>query len=701
MNLKFSIRARILLLAIVPILLMGGGSAFLARYEMRQYAEKEFEVNTRQELALFASFVRNILEEAQNNAALLARNPAVIAGEGRFPTFRHSSEDTEYTRDMLSPEARAIAEQFILLHETHKSYAEVFCAYPDGSYVTSLPRLTMKAGIDMSRRSWYTAGAISESDTALAGVYRNLAGYLAVPVTCKIKAASGELAGVAGIDVPLDFLSGLVERMKMGETGRFTLIEQSTGRVIVASVRPEFAGRILGEEVKSAGLEYLWRQPDGMRSVDLAGTPTRAISMTTDFGWKIIYLEDESELFAEVNRLVSIIFMFSLGISALIICVALLLTRSIVRPLEQLVGYARAVDAGNLDQTVDSRLFYGELEQLYKSLVRMLDSLKNSITEAKEQARSAREQEQLARQAMSEAEEARDMAENARRNGMHDAAGQIEGVVHTVSSASTQLAAQIAESDHNARETATRLTEAAAAINEMNATVQEVARNAAAAANLSVDTKNNAEKGEEIVQQSLESMQRVHKVSLELKEDMDQLSRHAQAINSVMTVISDIADQTNLLALNAAIEAARAGEAGRGFAVVADEVRKLAEKTMASTHDVGNAIRAIQESTAKSVASVDSAVQSITQTFEFSRESKQALEAIVSNAESSADQARAIAAASEEQSAASEEINRTIQQIDTVSAQISRTMDEAAQATSSLAEQAQKLDALVVKMKSA
>ena len=423
--------------------------------------------------------------------------------------------------------------------------------------------------------------------------------------------------------------------------------------------------------------------------------------MTTDFGWKIIYLEDESELFAEVNRLVSIIFMFSLGISALIICVALLLTRSIVRPLEQLVGYARAVDAGNLDQTVDSRLFYGELEQLYESLVRMLDSLKNSITEAKEQARSAREQEQLARQAMSEAEEARDMAENARRNGMHDAAGQIEGVVHTVSSASTQLAAQIAESDHNARETATRLTEAAAAINEMNATVQEVARNAAAAANLSVDTKNNAEKGEEIVQQSLESMQRVHKVSLELKEDMDQLSRHAQAINSVMTVISDIADQTNLLALNAAIEAARAGEAGRGFAVVADEVRKLAEKTMASTHDVGNAIRAIQESTAKSVASVDSAVQSITQTFEFSRESKQALEAIVSNAESSADQARAIAAASEEQSAASEEINRTIQQIDTVSAQISRTMDEAAQATSSLAEQAQKLDALVVKMKSA
>lgn len=246
MNLKFSIRARILLLAIVPILLMGGGSAFLARYEMRQYAEKEFEVNTRQELALFASFVRNILEEAQNNAALLARNPAVIAGEGRFPTFRHSSEDTEYTRDMLSPEARAIAEQFVLLHETHKSYAEVFCAYPDGSYVTSLPRLTMKAGIDMSRRSWYTAGAISESDTALGRRLPEPCRLPGRPRHRKIKAASGELAGVAGIDVPLDFLSGLVERMKMGETGRFTLIRAEYG----ARHRRFRAARIRGQDTR-------------------------------------------------------------------------------------------------------------------------------------------------------------------------------------------------------------------------------------------------------------------------------------------------------------------------------------------------------------------------------------------------------------------------------------------------------------------
>lgn len=230
-----------------------------------------------------------------------------------------------------------------------------------------------------------------------------------------------------------------------------------------------------------------------------------------------------------------------------------------------------------------------------------------------------------------------------------------------VSDIAATISSSVEHSDATTSRSASRLSEAATAMNEMNSTVREVARNASEASHASMDTKCKAENGAQVVARSLKCIESVHSVSLELKTDMEELNAHARAIDQIMGVISDIADQTNLLALNAAIEAARAGEAGRGFAVVADEVRKLAEKTMSSTQDVGNAIHAIQESTVKSSASVEKAVTQIEEATRFANESGSALEDILTTADSTAAQVDAIATASEEQSAASDEINQSIE----------------------------------------
>ena len=236
-------------------------------------------------------------------------------------------------------------------------------------------------------------------------------------------------------------------------------------------------------------------------------------------------------------------------------------------------------------------------------------------------------------------------------------------------------------------------------MNEMNATVQEVAKNAADASGAAENTRVSATNGAEIVRGALESIGEVHSVSLALKDDMGKLNEHALSISKIMGVISDIADQTNLLALNAAIEAARAGEAGRGFAVVADEVRKLAEKTMASTNDVGNAIKAIQESTAQSVEAMDSALGAVEKATRYAQDSGAALHQIVESVGGAADQVSAIATASEQQSAASEEINQSIVQVNDMSGQTATAMDEAAKAVAELAAQARRLSDLVADMK--
>ena len=342
----------------------------------------------------------------------------------------------------------------------------------------------------------------------------------------------------------------------------------------------------------------------------------------------------------------------------------------------------------------------GKKMGVYGAIVEMVNALKRNIENAQRESENAKEQSRKAQEAMEQAEAASTEAQS-KTEAMLVAADKLEQVGSVVSSASTELSAQIEQSDRGAAESAQRLSEAATAMNEMNATVQEVAKNAGSASAASAETREKAEAGAQVVEKAVRSIDQVHQMSLELKDDMTQLNEHAQDITRIMGVISDIADQTNLLALNAAIEAARAGEAGRGFAVVADEVRKLAEKTMASTNDVGNAIKAIQESTAKSMTGVDNAVERIGEATELANQSGQALQEIVATVEATGDQVNAIATASEEQSAASEEINQSIVQVNDMSRQTAEAMAEAAKAVSDLAAQAQGLTNLIQELKEA
>jgi len=267
-----------------------------------------------------------------------------------------------------------------------------------------------------------------------------------------------------------------------------------------------------------------------------------------------------------------------------------------------------------------------------------------------------------------------------------------------VSSAAEELAAQVEQSSRGAEEQKDRATETATAMEQMNATVLEVARNAAQAAELAQNSKGMAISGKQSVESVIETIRSVYTLTDELRGDMHELGNHAQGIGQIMNVITDIADQTNLLALNAAIEAARAGEAGRGFAVVADEVRKLAEKTMAATSEVGMFITKIQESAKKNVQGTEEAARAVEETTKKATESGETLNEIVTIVEQTAEQVESIATAAEEQSSASEEINRATEQISSIAQETADAMIQSSQAVTELARLAQELQALIREM---
>jgi len=303
-------------------------------------------------------------------------------------------------------------------------------------------------------------------------------------------------------------------------------------------------------------------------------------------------------------------------------------------------------------------------------------------------------------QDITEQKKLREAAEKALKDGILHSANQLESVVEIVTSASEQLSAQIEQSSHGAEEQAHRIGETATSMEEMNATVLEVAKNASNAASSADQSRKKAEEGSHVVSQLVKGIEDVQNQSYEMKTDMGNLGRQAEGIGQILNVISDIADQTNLLALNAAIEAARAGESGRGFAVVADEVRKLAEKTMTATKEVGDAIRGIQDGTKQHIESVERSGKTIEEVTKLANTSGESLRQIVSLSEVTTDQVRSIATASEEQSSASEEINRSLEDVNRVSQETTDAMRQSAQAVVELANQAQVLKRLIDEMKS-
>ncbi len=389
--------------------------------------------------------------------------------------------------------------------------------------------------------------------------------------------------------------------------------------------------------------------------------------------------------------LVGVAFLLSLGLG-------LLLAKTVTAPTVLLARFANKVAGGDLDASIRMER-KDEIGSLAANLQRMVTSINTMIGKADEKTREAEESAEIARKAVQEAEAALKAAEQGRREGMLAAASQLEGVVSTISQASENLSSQILQSDRGAEEQAARVGETATAMEQMTATVLEVAGNATAASGSSIQTKEKAEEGAVVVRQAVTEIQNVQALSLAMKKDIAILAEQADAISSIMNVISDIADQTNLLALNAAIEAARAGDAGRGFAVVADEVRKLAEKTMASTANVGQSISGIQTSVSESIAQVEKAVSMIDNATEQANRSGAMLAEIVTLADDTAGQVQAIATASEEQSATCEAINKSVAQINSIAGQTARAMQDANKAVADLAEEARGLSSLIAEMK--
>ena len=278
---------------------------------------------------------------------------------------------------------------------------------------------------------------------------------------------------------------------------------------------------------------------------------------------------------------------------------------------------------------------------------------------------------------------------------LRDLIGGIRDGVTQIASAAEELSAVTEQTNAGVNSQKVETDQVATAMHEMAATVQEVARNAEQASEAATDADGQARAGDQVVAQAIAQIERLAVEVNRSTEAMGQLQQESQKIGSVMDVIKSVAEQTNLLALNAAIEAARAGEAGRGFAVVADEVRGLAQRTQKSTEEIEVLVAGLQSGT-QQVANVMHGSRSLTDSsVELTRKAGVSLENItrvVSNIQSMNQQ---IAAAAEQQSAVAEEISRSILNVRDVSEQTAAASQETAASSVELARLGNQLQMMV------
>ncbi len=358
----------------------------------------------------------------------------------------------------------------------------------------------------------------------------------------------------------------------------------------------------------------------------------------------------------QLNSMITKLIIITLVAVALGFFIAWYLSSRITSRVNLVVEKAKLIAEGDLSSPISEDTSGDELGMLARSIDDMQSSLKTLISE------------------------------------ISAVAGQVASESDALESVSRQVSQGSQDQAHKAQLIAT-------AVEQMTATVNEVAEQSSMAATLAQQAGEQADNGGVIMQQTVSSIQKVSTVVNDSAAAVDELGKRGEEIGQIIKVITDIAEQTNLLALKAAIEAARAGEFGRGFSVVADEVRGLAERTAKATKQVAESINATQTETTKAVARMDEGTELVNQGVKLTEEAGDALRSIVDNAKNVNSMIHSIAAATEEQSVATREIASDIVFISDVASETVSLAGSANDASARLSDKVTQLEGLVAKFK--
>lgn len=544
---------------------------------VRRSGIEQFGENMSRETALVENSINLFFSETFDDLSMLASHPAVNAADNSIESYYDTSSATMTHSGELSSTEAEMTDLFRRIFDAKEQYVEVFMGTKWGGYATNLD-YEVFAGFDPRKRGWYQLASANPGKTCVTKAYQSTVGDVVICVTRTVSDGANEILGCVSIEILLNTLTDMLSRFRIGKSG-FIMMIQDDG-VILADPHDSNSNFKNISELKNTDIASFASKENGSGKVLLDGEKYLAYVHTMqneNLNWKLVAFMKEKEVMSDFRAILFWMSIIGAGLFVLFLFVSVVFATRITKPIRDMSELLKAAAQNDCTVRMDEKgndefsLLARDFNATFSTIAQSIRTVKDSANEMTEAGRSLAEHTTSSAGTLTQIDsgiaviQGQATAQDAAVSEMVGAVDAITGAVESVTESAESQATSVDES--------------------MQA-VKKITDNIDAVAGL---FEQSGQLLDGMAAQTAEGRERLANVTATIS----QLVEKSSSILETSKVIQTIASQTNLLAMNAAIEAAHAGEAGKGFAVVADEIRKLAEH---SNQEGKRAAEVIQES---------------------------------------------------------------------------------------------------------